>query len=93
MARYVDDLALEYNIIRGPHFSSPNTVPSLAARPESVNLKQVTCAFFTEVSLRGVPVASEIRAATERAARALSKIGVPVEQKTPPHQGGGANLG
>ncbi len=83
MARYVDDLALEYNIIRGPHFSSPNTVPSLAARPESVNLKQVTCAFFTEVE-GGVPVASEIRAATERAARALSKIGVPVEQKTPP---------
>ncbi len=83
MARYVDDLTLEYNLIRGPHPSTPYTVPSLEAHPERVNLKQVQCAFFTNVD-GAVPVAAEIRAATERAAKALSKIGVPVEQKTPP---------
>jgi amidase len=83
MARYVDDLTLEYNLLRGPHPSTPYTVPSLEAHPENVNLKQVACAFFTDVE-SAVPVAAEIRAATERAARALSKIGVPVEQKTPP---------
>jgi amidase len=83
MARYVDDLTLEYNLLRGPHPSTPYTVPSLEAHPEKVNLKQVACAFFTDVE-SAVPVAAEIRAATERAARALSKIGVPVEQKTPP---------
>ena len=83
MARYVDDLTLEYNILRGPHPSTPYTVPSLEAHPENVNLKQTLCAFFTDIE-SAVPVAAEIRAATERAARALSKVGVPVEQKTPP---------
>ncbi len=83
MARYVDDLTLEYNLLRGPHPSTPYTVPSLEAHPENVNLKQVACAFFTAVEA-AVPVAAEIRAAVERAARSLSKIGVPVEQKTPP---------
>lgn len=82
MARYVDDLTLSYNLIRGPHPSTPYTVPSQPARPEGVNLKQVRCAFFTDVG--SVPVAADIRAATERAARALAKIGVQVEQKTPP---------
>lgn len=83
MARYVDDLTLEYNLIRGPHPRAPYTVPSPEAHPEQVNLKQVTCAFFTEVEW-AVPVASEIRASVERAAKALSKIGVAVEPKTPP---------
>ncbi len=83
MARYVDDLTQAYNILRGPHPSTPYTVPTLEAHPEKVNLKKTACAFFTDVE-SAAPVAAEIRAATERAARALSKIGVPVEQKTPP---------
>jgi amidase len=83
MARYVDDLTLEYNLIRGPHSSTPYTVPSLEAHPENVNLKLLTCAFFTDIE-GAPPLAGEIRAATERAAKALSKIGVPVEHKAPP---------
>jgi amidase len=83
MARYVDDLTLEYNLLRGAHPGSPYTVPSLEAHPEKVNLKQTPCAFFTDIE-SGAPVAAEIRAAAERAAKALSKIGVPVEQKAPP---------
>jgi amidase len=82
MARYVDDLTLEYNILRGPHTSTPYTVPSVEAHPENVKLKDIACAFFTDIG--SVPVAAEIRAATERAAKALSKIGVPVEAKAPP---------
>jgi amidase len=83
MARYVDDLTLEYNLIRGPHSSAPYTVPSLEAHPENVNLKSLTCAYFTEIEA-AAPVALEIRAAAERAAKALGSIGIPVEHKTPP---------
>jgi Asp-tRNA(Asn)/Glu-tRNA(Gln) amidotransferase A subunit family amidase len=83
MARYVDDVTLEYNILRGPHPSAPYTVPSLEAHPEKVKLKKVACAFFTNVE-SAVPVATEIRAAVERAALSLSKIGMQVEQKVPP---------
>jgi amidase len=83
MARYVDDLTLAYNLLRGPHSSTPYTVPTPEAHPEKVKLKQVACAVFDNVE-SGVPVAMEIRAAVERAALALSKLGIPVEQKTPP---------
>ncbi|HVN28396.1 MAG TPA: amidase [Candidatus Binataceae bacterium] len=83
MARYVDDLTLKYNLISGPHPSTPYTVPSLEAHPENVDLKQLECAFFTDVEA-AVPVAAEIRAAIERAAKALDGIGVRIEQKTPP---------
>ncbi len=83
MARYVDDLTLEYNLLRGPHPSTPYTVPSPEARPEKVKLKKVPCAFFTNLE-SAVPVAAEIRAAVERASNALRKIGVPIEHKTPP---------
>jgi Asp-tRNA(Asn)/Glu-tRNA(Gln) amidotransferase A subunit family amidase len=84
MARYVDDLTLAYNILRGPDPTSPYTVPSNEAQPENVNIKQVRCAVFVDGG--GVPVTSEIRAAVERAAKALQKVGVPVEEATPPIQ-------
>jgi amidase len=82
LARCVDDLTLAYNLIRGPHPSWPYTAPSAEARPQRVDLKKLRCAFFTAGG--EVPVAKEIRAATERAARALQKIGVPVDEITPP---------
>ncbi|HYA36622.1 MAG TPA: amidase [Candidatus Binataceae bacterium] len=83
MARYVDDLTLSYNIIKGPHPSTPYTVPTPQAHPEKVNVKKVACAFFS--GIEGLtPVAAEIRSAVEKAAKALEKIGVRVEQKNPP---------
>jgi amidase len=82
MARYVDDLALAYNIVKGPHPSSPYTVPTPEARPESVDIKKLRCAVFT--AALDVPVASDIRAAVERAAKALQKLGVPVDEAKPP---------
>jgi amidase len=86
MARYVDDLTLAYNILRGPDPSSPYTVPSLEARPETVETNKVRCALFTDGG--GVPVTSEIRAAVEQAGKVLQRAGVEVEQVTPPIQRG-----
>jgi Asp-tRNA(Asn)/Glu-tRNA(Gln) amidotransferase A subunit family amidase len=84
MARYVDDLTLAYNVLRGPDPSSPYTVPTNEARPDSVDVKKARCAVFT--SNGGVPVRAEIRAAVERAGKALQKAGVPVDEATPPVQ-------
>jgi len=85
MARYVDDLTLAYNIVKGPHWSSPYTAPTLEAHPERVDVKKLRCAFFTAGG-GDVPVASDIRAAIERAAKALARLGLTVEESQPPIQ-------
>jgi Asp-tRNA(Asn)/Glu-tRNA(Gln) amidotransferase A subunit family amidase len=84
MARYVDDLTLAYNILRGPDPASPCTVPSIEARPETIDVRKVRCAIFTDGE--GVPVSSEIRAAVEHAGKALQRVGVEVEEAMPPIQ-------
>jgi len=82
MARYVDDLILAYNILRGPDPSSPYTVPTNEARSEMIDVKKVRCALFTDGG--GVPVRAEIRAAVERAGKALERLGVAVDAANPP---------
>jgi amidase len=82
MARYVDDLRLAYNIVRGPHPSAPYTVPTAEAHPENVDVRKVRCAIFT--SGCDIPVAPDIRSAIERAGRALQKAGLIVEDVHPP---------
>jgi amidase len=82
MARHVDDLTLAYNILRGPHPHSPYTVPTNEAHPETVDVKKVRCALFTDGG--GVPVSSEIAAAVNRAGKALQQTGLTVEEATPP---------
>jgi amidase len=82
MARYVDDLTLAYNILRGPDPSSPHTVPTNEARPETVDIRKVHCALFTDGG--GVPVRAEIRAAVERAGMTLQKVGMAIDTATPP---------
>jgi amidase len=86
MARYVDDLTLAYNILHGPDPTSPYTVPSNQARPETLDIKKIRCALFTDGG--GVPVRSEIRVAVEQTGRALQKAGVEVEEAMPPVQRG-----
>src|SRR5262249_9485390 len=86
MARYVDDLTLEYNIVKGPHPSSPHTVPTAEAHPDKVDVRKVRCALFT--SACDVPVAKDIRDAIERAGLALQKAGVPVDEVKPPIEEG-----
>jgi amidase len=87
MARYVDDLTLAYNAIKGPHWSAPYTAPTPQAHPERIEVNKLRCAFFTAGGGE-VPVARDIRAATERAARALAKCGLTVEEAQPPIQDG-----
>jgi amidase len=82
MARYVDDLTLAYNVVKGPHPSSPYTVPTPDAHPEKVDLKKIRCAIFTDAC--EVPVTADIRAAIERAGRELQKMGMVVEAVKPP---------
>jgi amidase len=82
MARYVDDLTLAYNILRGPDPSSPYTVPTNEARPETVDIKKLHCVLFTDGG--GASVRAEIRAAVERAGMALQKVGVAVDATIPP---------
>jgi amidase len=82
MARYVDDLTLAYNIVKGPHPSAPYTVPTPEAHPEKVDLKKIRCAIFTDAC--DVPVTSDTRAAIERAGRELQKMGIVVESVKPP---------
>jgi amidase len=86
MARYVDDLTLAYNIVKGAHPSAPYTVPSPDVHPEKIDLKKVRCAIFTEAC--DVPVSSDIRAAIERAGRELQKMGMVVEAVKPPIEDG-----
>ncbi len=83
MARYVDDLTLAYNIVKGPHWSTPYTAPTPEAHPERVDVKKLRCAFFTAGG-GDVPVARDVRAATERAAKVLAKLGVEIEEAQPP---------
>ncbi len=86
MARYVDDLTLAHNLVKGPHPSSPYTVPSNDVHPENVDLKKIRCAIYTAGC--DVPVAPDIRAAIERAGKELQKLGIVVEAVKPPIEEG-----
>ncbi len=83
LARCVDDLTLTYNVLKGPSWDSPNTVPSADARPERVVLRDLRCAFFTALGGQ-MPVDRDIREAAARAARILGERGIAVEEVTPP---------
>ena len=86
MARFVDDLTLSYNIIRGAHHGALYTVPTNEAHPEKVDLKKVRCAIFTNAGL--VPLAADIRTAIERAGKELQKAGIAVDEVKPPVEDG-----
>ena len=81
MARRVEDLALAYNLLRGPHPDDPYIVSSPPADPAAESLRDVACAFFTAGG--PTPVAPPICAAVERAAGALADAGLRVEERTP----------
>lgn len=87
MARNVADLTLAYNILRGPHPSWPYTVPSAEAHPERIDARKLRCAVFSAGGL--MPVADEVRAATQRAAQALRAAGLAVDEAQPPLEGAG----
>jgi amidase len=82
MARYVDDLTLAYNVVKGPHHGNPYTVPTPVARPVRVDLKTIRCAIFTDAC--DVPVSPDTRAAIEHAGRELQKMGIAIDSVKPP---------
>jgi amidase len=81
MARRVEDLALAYNLIRGPHPSDPDILPSPPAEPASVDVRDLACAFY--VGGGSTPVAAPIQDAVRRAAAALRAAGMRVEERVP----------
>ncbi len=83
LARCVDDLTLVYNVIKGPTWDSPNTVPSADARPERVRVRDLRCAFFTGMS-GNPPPEPAIKEAAVRAAAILSRSGIAVDEIDPP---------
>jgi amidase len=83
LARCVDDLTMVYNVIKGPSWDSPNTVPSADAHPERVRLQDLRCAFF--FALNGEPPPEpDIKDAAVRCASILSNLGITVDEITPP---------
>ena len=82
LARHVEDLALAYNLMRGPHASDPDILPSVAAEPAAVDVRALPCAFY----VRGgsTPVAAPIQETVRRAARALADAGMRVEERVLP---------
>jgi len=82
MARFVEDLILTLPIIAGPDWCDPAIVPKPLEDPESVDLKHLQAAFYTD---NGITHAS---AATSRvvqiAVQALADAGMVVEENCPP---------
>ena len=81
MARTVGDLALAYDLARGPHPSDPYIHPSPAVSEARIDVRGLRCAFYT--SGGPTPVAAPIRDATLRAAGALGDAGLHCEERAP----------
>ena len=81
MARAVEDLALAFNLARGPYHADPYIVPSPPAAPETVDVRRLACAFYVDGG--PTPVEAPIREAVRSAARVLADAGVRVEEHVP----------
>jgi len=82
MARSVDDLALAFEVMRGVHPDSPQTVPAPGADPDAVALEGLGCAIFAE--LGDAPLEAALGDAARRAGEALADAGLAVTERTPP---------
>jgi amidase len=82
MARSVEDLELIYSIIAGPDGRDTDVQPAPHVRTPEPALKQLRIAFAP--TFPGLPVASDIRSAVERATAELAKAGAIVEEAALP---------
>ncbi|MEJ2247036.1 MAG: amidase [Acidobacteriota bacterium] len=82
MARFVEDLILTLPIIAGPDWCDPAIVPKPIGDPNSVDLKHLQVAFYTDNGI------THVSAATSRvvqiAVQALADTGMVVEENRPP---------
>ena len=82
LARSVDDLELVYSLIAGPDGRDTEVVPVPIDPVPRIEPKDLRIAFAP--TLGGIPVATDIRAALERAAHALRSAGARVEAPSLP---------
>jgi len=82
IARTVDDLALALPIIAGPDFHDYTIVDMPLHDSRATDLSKLRLAFFDDDGL--APPTAEIGAAVHRAAEALARAGVAVQERRPP---------
>lgn len=82
IARRVEDLELALQIIAGPDEVDPHIVPVPLGRAADVELRGLRAALFVDTTLASATPA--VREAVTRAAQALARAGVEVDQATLP---------
>lgn len=82
IARRVEDLELALGIIAGPDDVDPHIVPVALGRAADVDLRGLRAALFVDTALASAT--PDVRDAVTRAAQALARAGVEVDQATLP---------
>lgn len=82
IARRVEDLELALGIIAGPDDVDPHIVPVPLGRAADVELRGLRAALFVDTALASAT--PDVRDAVTRAAQALARAGVEVDQATLP---------
>jgi amidase len=82
MARYVEDLALALPIIAGPDWRDSSVIPMPLGNYRKVDVSKLSVAFYTQHA-EGSPKADTVET-VHKVAKALSNLGVVVEEKVPP---------
>jgi amidase len=82
LARRVEDLELAFGIMAGPDDVDPHIVPVPLGSSAEVDLRGLRAATFADTSLAAAT--PHVREAVTRAAQALARAGVEVDQATPP---------
>jgi amidase len=81
LARYVEDLALTLPIIAGVDWRDPAMVPMPLGDPQTVDLKSLRCAVYTDNGL--MSASSDTTNAVNAAAKALADVGASVQEDCP----------
>ena len=81
MARFVEDLRLTLPLIAGVDWRDPGVVPMPLGDPQSVDLKSLRVAFYTDNGI--VSPTPEIAAVVKKTANVLSAAGLTVEEARP----------
>jgi amidase len=82
MGRFVEDLILTLPVIAGPDWRDPAMVPMPLGDPDTVDLKRLRVAFYTDNGI-ATPTPETVGAVHD-AARALVDAGMTVEETRPP---------
>jgi amidase len=81
LARFVEDLSLVFPLLAGVDGIDPAIVPVPLNDPKKVAIKQLKVAFFTDNGI--APATPATKTTVAAAAKALSAVGVPVEEARP----------